>query len=443
MPQEPVDTLIHPRWIATLDPDDRILEEHSLAIRQGRILTLLPQREAAARYRPGEEVDLPGHLLIPGLVNLHTHAAMTLMRGLADDLPLMTWLQEHIWPTEARHMSEAFVQDGTRLALLEMLRGGTTCFNDMYFFPDETARVTAAAGMRTCVGLILIDFPSAWAQDAEEYLHKGLEVCDQFRGHPLIRTAFAPHAPYTVSARHLQRMLTYAEELDLQIHMHLHETRDEVMGSLREHGQRPLARMDALGLLSPRLIAVHMTQLEPDERERLTRTGVHVAHCPQSNLKLASGFCPLADLERRGLNLGIGTDGAASNNDLDLLDEGRSAALLAKAVAGEAAAVSAHRMLRMLTLDGARALGLDGEIGSIEPGKAADLVAVDLSAPETQPLYDPISQLIYAAGREQIRHVWIAGRRLLADRRPLTLDAEAILARAGEWQTRIGTAARG
>jgi len=433
-----VDTLIHARWIIPVDPQSSVLEGHSLAIHNGRIEALLPTAEAKEQIDAAETLELPDHVLIPGLINAHTHAAMNLLRGLADDLPLMTWLNEHIWPAEGRWVSEEFVHDGTQMALLEMLRSGTTCFNDMYFFPEVTARAVTLAGMRACIGLIVIDFPSAWAENAEEYLHKGLEVHDQFRGNGLIHTAFAPHAPYSVSDEPLQRIATLAEELDIPIHMHLHETRDEVTQGLREHAKRPLARMDELGLISPRLQAVHMTQLEVREIELLATNGAHVVHCPESNLKLASGTCPVEEkLIPAGVNCALGTDGAASNNDLNMLGEMRTAALLAKGDTGSASALPAYNALRMATINGARALGIDAETGSLEPGKSADLVAVDLSRPETQPVYHPESQLVYACSREQVRHVWVAGRQLLKDREALTLDEGELLTRVGHWRERI------
>ncbi len=431
--------LLQPEWLITVDADDRVLTGHSLAVSAGRITDILPVADAAAKYPATRPVALPGCALMPGLVNAHTHAAMTLLRGYADDLPLMRWLTEYIWPAEKRWVSEAFVRDGTRLALLEMLRGGTTCFNDMYFFPEVAAQVAAEAGMRATIGLIVIEFPTIWAQDADEYLHKGLAVHDRFRRDPLVRTAFAPHAPYSVADATLRRVATLAEELDLPVHMHLHETREEIVQSLREHGKRPLQRLEELGLVSPHLVAVHMTQLEPPEPAMLAVNGVQVVHCPESNLKLASGTCPILDqLLPAGVNCALGTDGSASNNDLDLFGEMRTAALLAKGTSGSASALPARAALRMATRNGARALGIDDLTGSLEVGKSADLVAVDLSAPETQPVYDPVSQIVYAAGRNQVRHVWIAGRQVLREREPTTLDGAAIAARVLEWGRKIG-----
>ncbi len=437
MPQTSVDTLVHARWIAPVEPDDRVLEDHAVAIRGGRIEAVLPSAEADSRFSAEQTLHLGEHLLIPGLINAHTHAAMSLMRGLADDLPLMTWLQEHIWPAEQQHVSAAFVRDGTLLACAEMIRSGTTCFNDMYFFPEEAARAADQAGIRAVLGLIVIDFPSAWAQSADDYLHKGLALHDALRGHDRLHTAFAPHAPYSVTDAPLQRIVTLAEELDLPVHMHVHETATEVARAVQEGGRRPIERLDELGLLGPRLLAVHMTQLTEAEVAHCAERGVNVVHCPESNLKLASGFCRAAHLREAGLTVALGTDGAASNNDLDMLGEMRTAALLGKGVAEDASALPAHAVLRMATLDGARALGLDELTGSLLPGKAADMAAIRLDPVETEPVYHPLSQLVYAAGREQVTDVWVAGRQLMRNRELTTLDSADLLARAQRWREKL------
>ncbi|MBK1722219.1 TRZ/ATZ family hydrolase [Thiocystis violacea] len=429
--------LIHSQWILTLDPENRQLTDHAVAIADGRILAILPYAEARQSVEAQRVVELPGHALIPGLVNAHTHAAMSLMRGLADDLPLMTWLHDHIWPTEKRWVDPSFVADGTRLAVLEMLRGGVTCFNDMYFYPEVTAHVTAEAGMRAVVGMIVVDFPTGYAESADDYIAKGLALHEQYRNHPLIRIGFAPHSPYAVSDGPLQRVQILANELDVPIHIHLHETRDEVVQSLRDHGERPISRLDQLGLIGPSLVAIHMTQLEDAEIARLAETGAHVVHCPESNLKLASGFCPVAKLLEAGVNVALGTDGAASNNDLNLLGEMRTAALLGKGVAGSASAIPAMDALRMATINGARALGMDDTIGSIEPGKSADLVALDLRDAHTQPLYHPVSQLVYAAGRHQVRQVWIQGLQVIRDGVPTTVNPTEVISAAQVWGERL------
>ena len=412
-----VDTLIEARWVIPVDQEGVVLEQYAVAVNDGRVVALLPRHQAAEQISASHRLHLPSHALLPGLINAHTHTPMTLFRGLADDLPLMTWLSEHIWPAEQRWVHEEFVADGSRLAIAEMIRGGTTCFNDMYFFPDVTARVAAQAGMRSAIGMILIDFPSAWASDTNEYLSKAIEVHDHFKGDPLIHPLFAPHAPYSVSDNALNKMKTLANELDLPIHMHIHETAEEVRQGVRDFAMRPLARLDKLGLLSPSLIAVHMTQLNQEEIDRVAAAGCQVVHCPESNLKLASGFCPVESLVSAGVNVALGTDGAASNNDLDMLGELRSAALLSKGVTGNASSLPAYQALKMATLNGAKALGLDHLMGSLTPGKAADMIGIDLGQPETQPVYDPISQIVYAATRHQVSDVWIAGQRLLKETR--------------------------
>lgn len=437
MTEKTADLRIDAGWIVPVVPDDTLLSGHSLLVRDGRIAALLPSDEADL-WVSRERVHLPNHLLIPGLVNLHTHAAMTLLRGYADDLPLMTWLQEHIWPAENHHVSPAFVRDGTRLACLEMLKAGVTCFNDMYFFSEAVVEAAVEAGMRVSAGLIVVDAPTPYAADPDGYLQKGLALRDSWIDHPLAHFCMAPHAPYTVGNRSLEKVATYAAQLDLPIHMHIHETEHEIQHSLEKYGVRPLARLDALGLLTPGLIAIHAVHLTSDEITLLASHGCHVAHCPSSNLKLASGFAPIASLLAAGVNVGIGTDGAASNNRLDMIGELRLAALLGKGVAADPAALPAHQVLRMATLGGARALGLDDRIGSLEVGKMADIVAVDMNHPATQPCYEPISQLVYSTGSDQVSHVWVAGKPVLNEGRCLTLDANEVIGRAHVWRGKIG-----
>ncbi|OGT91389.1 MAG: N-ethylammeline chlorohydrolase [Gammaproteobacteria bacterium RIFOXYD12_FULL_61_37] len=434
-----IDTLIHADWVIPVEPEGVVHESHAVALLNGRILEILPSHEARAKYEADHVVELSGHALLPGLVNAHTHAAMNLLRGLADDLPLMTWLQQHIWPAEQRWMGEEFVADGSRLAIAEMLRGGTTCFNDMYFHPDITALVAADLGIRANLGMILVDFPSSWAGSPDEYIHKGLELRDRYADHPLISCSFAPHAPYSVSDGPLSQMRVIADEIDppVQIHMHVHETLDEIRQGEEGHGCRPLERLHRLGLVGPALMAIHMTQLTDAEIAAFAEAGGHVVHCPQSNLKLASGFCPVAKLVAAGVNVAIGTDGAASNNALDMFAEMRAAALLAKGVSGDAAAVPAHTALRMATLNGAKALGLDEITGSLIPGKAADLIAVRLDQIEGQPLYHPISQLVYATSRHQVREVWVAGRHLVRKGALTSADETELLERARYWQGKL------
>ena len=427
-------TLLDARWVIPIEPAGVTLPHHSVVVRGDAIIDVLPTSQAHDRYPASRRIDLSEHALMPGLVNLHTHAAMTLMRGLADDLALMDWLKQHIWPAETKHLSQQFVKDGTLLACAEMLRAGVTCFNDMYFFPDASAQAVLQAKMRAAIGIIAIEFPNNYATDAEDYLRKGLETRDQYRAEPLLSFCMAPHAPYTVSDRSFEKILTLADQLEIPIHLHLHETEDEIRESLAQHKLRPLARMQKLGLLGPNLIAVHMVHLTSEEIELVRDRGVHIAHCPTSNLKLASGIAPTAALARAGVNIGLGTDSAASNNRLDLLSEMRTAALLAKGSSGDATALPAHQALAAATLGGARALGLDDRIGSLKPGKAADIVAIDLSSLETVPCYDVASHLVYAAGREHVSHVWVNGELVLENDTLKTLDNQELAAKAAHWQ---------
>lgn len=431
-----VDTLICAAQVVPVEPRG-VLNDHAVAVEGGRIVAILPTAEALARFEARELVRLERHVLIPGLVNLHCHAAMSLMRGIADDVPLMTWLKEHVWPVEARHVNDEFVHDGSLIAMAEMLRGGSTCVNDMYFFPDAAARAALRAGMRACLGVIAIDFPSAYAPDPAGYLQKGLATRDAYQGEALLTFCLAPHAPYTVGDETLKRMAVLAEELDVPIHCHVHETREETEEGRARHGIRPFERLRRLGVVGPRLIAVHAVHLEEAELDVMARESVSVAHCPSSNLKLASGIAPVAGMRARGIRVGLGTDGAASNNRLDMFTEMRTAALIAKAASADARVVSAAEALEMATLEGARALGLDAHIGSLVPGKAADIAAVELSSLETLPCFDPVSHLVYTAGREHVTHVWVAGRLRVAERRLVGLDEQDLRDKALWWQKRL------
>ncbi|WP_296749110.1 TRZ/ATZ family hydrolase [Thiobacillus sp.] len=432
----PADLLLLPQWVVPVEPEGT-LTDHAVLVQNGRILDVLPADAAQARYAAAQTVALPGRALIPGLVNLHGHAAMTLMRGFADDLPLMAWLNGHIWPAEKKHVSEAFVRDGTLLAAAEMLAGGVTCCNDMYFFPQAAGEAFLQAGMRATLGMIVLEHPSAYAMDADDYLAKGLALRDDLKEEPLLSFAFAPHAPYTIADATFDRINTLAEQLSLPIHTHIHETTDEIRDSVNQYGVRPLERLARLGLLGPNFIGVHAVHVSDAEIDLLAQHGCHVAHCPTSNLKLASGIAPVAKFAAAGINLGLGTDGAASNNRLDLFAEMRLAALLAKGASNDAAALPAAAALKMATLDAARALNLDDRIGSIAPGKRADLVAVDLQALSSQPVFDPVSHLVYVAGRADVTHVWVDGKLKLNDRRLVGLDTDDLTARAAYWRTKL------
>lgn len=430
-----VDLIVFARWIIPVHPESVHHENHALVIHQGKIIDIQPHHIAQQKYQPKQQLERLNHALIPGLINAHTHTGMSLMRGIADDLPLMDWLNKHIWPLEKKWVNAEFVKDATHLAIAEMIRSGTTCFNDMYFFPEITAQQAIEHGIRASIGLILIDFPTVWAENSEDYINKGLNIHQQLRHHPLITTPFAPHAPYTVSDQPLIKIASLAEELGLSIHMHIHETQHEVQQQLQQTGNTPLQRLHQLGLLSPALMAVHMTQLTAKDIELVAETGTHIIHCPESNLKLASGFCPVAQCLDAGINVALGTDSVASNNDLDMFGEMRTAALLAKGVAQNASAIPAMTALKMATLNGAKALGIEEKTGSLTIGKAADFIAIDLSQLETQPLYDPVSQIVYATNREQVTDVWVAGKQLLNQRQLTTIDIKELQQKIDKWQS--------
>ncbi len=436
-PPVEIDLLIRPEWIIPIEPAGLTLTGHALAVDKGRILSLPPDSEARRDYRPRQTIELPGQVLLPGLVNLHAHAAMALLRGYADDLPLMRWLSERIWPAEARHADAEFVRAGTLLACAEMLRGGITTFNDMYFFPESAADAVLQSGMRAALGMIAIEFPTRYAADANDYIAKGLAARDRHSDAARISFCLAPHAPYTVADKTFEKIATLAAQLEVPIHMHVHETAHEIEESMKQHGVRPIERLRRLGLLSPQLIAVHAVHLEPAEIDLLAYHGCHIAHCPTSNMKLASGIPPMAAVQARGINFGLGTDGAASNNRLDMFHEIRHAALLAKAASLDAEALGAHSALAAATLGGARALGLESQIGSLLAGKQADFCAVKLDEWLLQPCYDPASHLVYTAGREQVTHAWVGGKLVMSHGNPSQIDDSELLDIAGLWHTRL------
>ena len=429
--------VVEAEWVIPVVPAATVLQDHAVVVAGGAIVEVVPARAARARYPGAPRIGLPGHVLIPGLINLHTHAAMALMRGLADDRTLMDWLQNHIWPVETRLVNEDFVRDGTLIAGAEMLRGGVTCFNDMYFYPEAAARSALEAGMRAVLGIIVIEMPSAYASDAQDYLSKGLATRDELKQESLLSFCIAPHAPYTVSDKTFERVAVLQGELELPLHIHVHETRDEIETSVARHGVRPLRRLQALGLVDASLIAVHAVHLTEQEIALLAEKGCHVAHCPSSNLKLASGIASPARLLQNGVNVALGTDGAASNNRLDMFAEMRLAALLAKGVGGDATLLPAHAALEMATIRAARALGLEDRIGSLAPGKRADMTAVHLEAPELLPCYDPLSHLVYAAGREHVSHVWVDGEQVVDGGQLTRLDPRELAAKATYWKQKI------
>ncbi len=437
MAKTPCELIIDARWVLPVAPVNELLEEASVAVDGGRICAVGPRETVHAAWAGAATCRLPEHVLLPGLVNAHGHAAMTLLRGFAEDAPLAEWLSEHIWPLEARLVNEAFVRDGTRLAVAEMIRSGTTCFSDMYFFPEVAADVARSAGMRCQAVFPVVPFANAWSRDADDALHKGMALHDSHRGHPLVRVAFGPHAAYTVNRQDLERIRTYADELDAPVQIHLHETAAEVADARARIGMSWIELLAEVGLLTPRLQAVHVTQVKDDEIALLAANQAQVVHCPHSNLKLASGICPVERLHQAGVNVPLGTDGAPSNNALDLLGEARLASLLAKISTGDTRSLPESRALEMATLGGARALGMDGEIGSLEAGKLADLIAVDLGAARFQPVYDPTSALIHCGAGTAVSHAWVGGRPLLYEGELTTLEDAAIVAPVAAWQEKV------
>ncbi|MCE3238115.1 MAG: mtaD [Gammaproteobacteria bacterium] len=433
---ESIDHIIQAKWLITCE-NNSVLENHALVIHQGKIKDILPSQLAKERYTAKNTENYSTHALMPGLINTHTHLAMNMFRGLADDLALMNWLNNHIWPAEKKWVSQEFVYDASLFAIAEMIRSGTTYFNDMYFFLQATAEAADISGIRGAIGITVIDFPTAWAATTEEYFSKGLDFYEQYKNHDRITATLAPHAIYTVSDKNLLRVKEFAEKYNLKINMHIHETADEVNQSLAQTKQRPIKRLETLGLLSPQLIAVHMTQINQEDLEILQLTQPHIVHCPQSNMKLASGACPVMTLKKNGLNVALGTDGAASNNDLNMLEEMRVAALMAKHGTSDPENLSAPDVLTMGTLQGAKALGIDHMTGSLTIGKAADFIAINLEAIETLPIYHPVSQIVYSASRSQVTDVWVAGKQLLKNRQLTTLDEKELMKKAHYWGEKI------
>lgn len=435
-PARHVDLVVSAAWVVPVAPEG-LLRDHAVVVDAGRIVAVVPRDAAARDYLARQALDLDGRLLMPGLVNAHTHAAMSLMRGIADDVPLAAWLSDHIWPREGRFVSPEFVHDGVMLAAAEMLRGGVTCCNDMYFYPDAAARAYQTARMRAVLGLPILDFPTPYASDADRYLQAGLAARDAFKHAPRLSFMLAPHAPYTVGDATFERIVTYARQLDLPIQTHVQETRGELDDALARDRMTPLARLDRLGATGADFVAVHAVHLTDVDFALLERHGSSVVHCPTSNMKLASGIAPVSGLVARGVNVALGTDGPASNNRLDMFSEMRLASLLAKVSSGDAAALPAATVLRMATLNGAKALSLDDVIGSLEAGKDADFIAVDLSDLDDAPVYDPVSHLVHVLGRERVSDVWVAGERVVENRRLTTVDAAELAPRVALWQRRL------
>lgn len=435
--RQEVDAIIHARWLVPMTQKGLILRNHSLIIQQQMIREILPTEDAGKYFQSDNTYTLDQHILIPGLINAHGHAAMCLFRGFADDMPLHSWLEDKIWPAESQWVSEDFVSDGAELAIAEMLLAGTTAFTDMYFYPDQVARLALKANIRAHLAAPVLDFPTVWAQDSAEYIRKAMDLHDDYKNNEHIYVGFGPHATYTVSDEPMQKIATLASELDIAIHMHVHETAHEVQDSLAKRGTRPLAHLQKLGLLIPNLQCVHLTQLEEDEIQILASSGVSAVHCPASNMKLASGFCPVASLLDAGVNVALGTDGSASNNELNMFNEMRLAALLGKALAGDAGVLSAWDVLKMATVNGAKLMGIGELAGTLESGKFADITAVNLNRINTSPVYDPVATLVYSAQASQVSHVWVGGKLNVENGELCHLDKQQLLAKAQHWAEKI------
>lgn len=434
-----VQTIIEAGWIMPMVPKGVILERHSLLMNDGKVVALIPS-EQTNDIEADEVVRLPQHIILPGMVNAHTHAPMHLLRGMGADLPLMDWLQTKIWPAEGKLMSHEFCYEGSLIAGAEMLESGITCASDHYFFSEDVARGLTEAGLKCSVSGIVIGFPSAMAKITDDYIRCAEALFEQFKGNDKVRVTVGPHAPYTVDDDALIKVRELAEKHNAYIHMHVDETASEIGGSMKQYGLRPIQRLHKLGLLSNHFISVHTVHPDAAEMALLLKTGASVVHCPCSNLKLASGFAPVAQMMSMGINVAMGTDGVASNDKVDLLGETRLAAMLGKAVCQDTTQMKVADMLYAATMGGAKALGWDDRIGSLEKGKDADLIAVDLGDIDALPVFDPASQLLYSAGREDITHVWVDGRLVVKKQqrdglRPLSRENAQKITKT--WQNRI------
>jgi 5-methylthioadenosine/S-adenosylhomocysteine deaminase len=432
-----VSTIISAKWICPVKPHNITLEDHSIVIDQDRIIDIIETKKVVSLYQAYEHFQFHHHIVTPGLINAHTHAAMNLFRGFADDQPLHTWLNQSIWPLEKKWVNPDFVYDGTLIACAEMLKSGVTTFNEMYFYPEAAYLAIKQSGIRANIGLFVMDFPSNYANDGEDYLMKGLEARDSWRDEALITSSIAPHAPYSVSDKTLSQVLTYANQLNLTMHMHVHETEDEIQESLNQYQLRPIERLNRLGILSPQFMAVHSVYLNDEDLITLSKESASVIHCPVSNLKLGSGIADICTLQKHDINVCIGTDGSASNNKQDLLHDMQLASLLAKGLTKNPAMLNAKSSLEMITINAAKALGLDDHIGSIEKGKYADLTVFNMDQLSTLPMYDPMSHLIYAASREEVSHVWVNGILQFKEGHLASMDIQACKDIALRWQLKL------
>ena len=436
-PPRPVALVVTNGIVVTMDRGGRVLSPGAVAIDGRDIVAVDTPSAIAAAYRPRDAIDAGGAVVMPGLINTHTHAPMVLYRGLADDLALMDWLQKYIFPAEARTVTPAFVRAGTRLAALEMIRSGTTTYADMYYFEEEIGRVTKAAGLRGVLGQTIIRFPVPDAKTPEEGLSRTERFIKEFANDDLIVPAVAPHAMYTLDAQTLKQARQLADRERVPVIIHLAETQDEVKTAAEQHKATPVGFLESLGFFGPRTLAAHAVHLTPADMDILKTRGVGVSHNPESNMKLASGTAPVPALRRAGVPVGLGTDGAASNNDLDMFEAMRQAALLHKLQTNDPRTLPAGDVLAMATIEGAAALGMQDRLGSLEPGKRADLIVVSMSAPRQTPMYDPLSHLVYATRGDDVRTTVVNGKVLMRDRKVLTLDESAVLAEARRFAVHV------
>lgn len=432
-----VDLIIKADYVLTMDQDFAAIEHGAIAINDTMIVAVDTAGQITQQYSASKIINGEGKVAFPGLINTHTHAAMVYFRGLADDLPLKVWLEKHIWPAEAKWLSPAFVSDAVELACLEMLKSGITAYADMYFYGDAVARATKKIGMRAVVGAGVVDFPSATGNNADDYLANAERFIKKWKGDELIVPSIADHSAYACCPETLKKSKVLADSHDVMLQIHLSETDWEVNEILSRYGRRPVAHLDALGLLDERLIAAHCVWPDPDEINSLAKSKTNVSHCIQSNLKLASGIAPVVQMLKAGVNVSLGTDGAASNNSLSILSEMSTAARVHKAIAGDPSALTAEQAMLMATRYGADALGLGSLCGSLEAGKAADIVLADLRKPHLMPLYDVYSQVVYSMNAADIDTVLVGGQVVLEQRRLTTADEAEIMAKAGQWSSDI------
>ena len=435
--QREVSIVIANGTVVTMTGEGQIVENGAIAIDGTDIVAVGPADDIRRQFRGRETIDAADHVIMPGLVNTHTHAPMVLYRGLADDRALMDWLTNYIFPAEAKTVSPEFVRAGTRLAALEMIRSGTTTYADMYYFEEEIARETSSAGLRGVLGQTIIQFPVADAPTPRDALTRAEQFIKAFKGDPLVTPAVAPHAVYTLDGPTLSAARDLSRKYGVPTLIHLAETRDEIKTVAERHQATPVGYLHKLGFLGPGVLAAHAVWVSEPDAALLRASGTAVSHNPESNMKLASGTAPVPLYLKTGVTVGLATDGPASNNDLDMFESMRTASLLHKLTSGDPRTLSAGTVLEMATIGGARALGMASEIGSLQPGRRADVIVVSMAAPRQMPLYDPLSHLVYVTRGDDVRTTIVNGRVLMRDGKVLTLDEASVLREARAWANRV------